>query len=167
MWGLSVALSLQQRLCVNWGSFCTFFCYLYDFCAYSVVLLFILFYTQRIADEGRACVIALNKWDAIEEKDDSTYLKGCWFNYCYQCACGIMLKQMLKTWWTIYVGHNGHIMVTFIVTKLFCPFLLHSGGECAASLVLSALGRCKWHFLYIHLYMRPLYYLTTNSPHSF
>ncbi|KAJ1435882.1 GTP-binding protein EngA [Ochromonadaceae sp. CCMP2298] len=31
---------------------------------------------QRIADEGRSCVIALNKWDAVPEKDDRTYLKA-------------------------------------------------------------------------------------------
>lgn len=31
---------------------------------------------QRISDEGRACVIALNKWDAVPEKDDKSYLKG-------------------------------------------------------------------------------------------
>lgn len=31
---------------------------------------------QRIADEGRACVIALNKWDAVPDKDDKSYLKG-------------------------------------------------------------------------------------------
>lgn len=29
---------------------------------------------ERIADEGRACVIALNKWDIVEDKDDKTYL---------------------------------------------------------------------------------------------
>lgn len=29
---------------------------------------------QRIADEGRACVIALNKWDAIPNKTDKSYL---------------------------------------------------------------------------------------------
>ena len=31
---------------------------------------------QRIADEGRSCVIALNKWDAVPQKDDKTYLKA-------------------------------------------------------------------------------------------
>jgi GTP-binding protein len=31
---------------------------------------------QRVADEGRACVIALNKWDAVPDKDEKTYLKG-------------------------------------------------------------------------------------------
>lgn len=31
---------------------------------------------QRIADEGRACVIALNKWDAIDAKDDKSFTKG-------------------------------------------------------------------------------------------
>lgn len=31
---------------------------------------------QRIADEGRACVIALNKWDAIESKNDESFNKG-------------------------------------------------------------------------------------------
>lgn len=30
---------------------------------------------QRIADDGRACVILLNKWDAVEAKDDSTFVK--------------------------------------------------------------------------------------------
>ena len=29
---------------------------------------------QRIADDGRACVVLLNKWDAVENKDDKTYL---------------------------------------------------------------------------------------------
>lgn len=29
---------------------------------------------QRIVDEGRSCVIALNKWDAIPEKDDKSYI---------------------------------------------------------------------------------------------
>jgi predicted GTPase len=33
---------------------------------------------QRIADEGRACVIALNKWDAVQDKDDKSYIKGGW-----------------------------------------------------------------------------------------
>jgi GTP-binding protein len=33
---------------------------------------------QRIADEGRACVIALNKWDAVPDKDDKSYIKGGW-----------------------------------------------------------------------------------------
>jgi GTPase len=31
---------------------------------------------QRIVEEGRSCVIALNKWDAVEEKDDRSYLKA-------------------------------------------------------------------------------------------
>jgi GTP-binding protein len=31
---------------------------------------------QRVADEGRACVIALNKWDAVPDKDEKTYTKG-------------------------------------------------------------------------------------------
>mmetsp|Transcript_29458 Transcript_29458/g.49342 ORF Transcript_29458/g.49342 Transcript_29458/m.49342 type:complete len:586 (+) Transcript_29458:128-1885(+) len=31
---------------------------------------------QRIADEGRACVIALNKWDAVADKDDKSYIKA-------------------------------------------------------------------------------------------
>lgn len=30
---------------------------------------------QRIIDEGRACVIAVNKWDAIPDKTDKTYLE--------------------------------------------------------------------------------------------
>ena len=25
---------------------------------------------ERISEEGKSCVIALNKWDAIEKKDD-------------------------------------------------------------------------------------------------
>ena len=29
---------------------------------------------ERIGQEGRACVIALNKWDAVPSKDDKTYL---------------------------------------------------------------------------------------------
>eukprot|EP01035_Chromulina_nebulosa_P016808 gene16808-22291_t len=31
---------------------------------------------ERIAEEGRGCIIVLNKWDAIAEKDDKTYLKA-------------------------------------------------------------------------------------------
>lgn len=31
---------------------------------------------ERIADEGRACVIALNKWDIVPNKDEKTYLKA-------------------------------------------------------------------------------------------
>jgi predicted GTPase len=31
---------------------------------------------DRIAAEGRACVVILNKWDAVQEKDDKTYLKS-------------------------------------------------------------------------------------------
>jgi GTPase len=31
---------------------------------------------ERIAEEGRSCVIALNKWDIVDEKDDKTYLKA-------------------------------------------------------------------------------------------
>lgn len=31
---------------------------------------------ERIAEEGRACVIALNKWDAVPKKDDQTYIKA-------------------------------------------------------------------------------------------
>ena len=31
---------------------------------------------QRIEEEGRACVIALNKWDLVPQKDDKTYLKA-------------------------------------------------------------------------------------------
>ena len=31
---------------------------------------------ERIAQEGRSCVIALNKWDIVPEKDDKTYLKA-------------------------------------------------------------------------------------------
>ena len=31
---------------------------------------------ERIAQEGRACVIALNKWDIVDDKDDKTYLKA-------------------------------------------------------------------------------------------
>ena len=31
---------------------------------------------ERIADEGRSCIIILNKWDAIANKDDKTYLKA-------------------------------------------------------------------------------------------
>lgn len=29
---------------------------------------------ERVASEGRSCVIALNKWDAVPSKDDKTYL---------------------------------------------------------------------------------------------
>jgi GTP-binding protein len=31
---------------------------------------------ERIAEEGRSCVIALNKWDIVPEKDEKTYLKA-------------------------------------------------------------------------------------------
>lgn len=31
---------------------------------------------DRISEEGRSCVIALNKWDAIPNKDDRSYLKA-------------------------------------------------------------------------------------------
>ena len=31
---------------------------------------------ERIASDGRACVIALNKWDIVPDKDDKTYLKA-------------------------------------------------------------------------------------------
>lgn len=31
---------------------------------------------QRIVDDGRACVVLLNKWDAVEDKDDKTYLRS-------------------------------------------------------------------------------------------
>ena len=31
---------------------------------------------ERIATEGRSCVIALNKWDIVPEKDDKTYLQA-------------------------------------------------------------------------------------------
>lgn len=31
---------------------------------------------DRIVDEGRACVIALNKWDVVPSKDEKTYI-GC------------------------------------------------------------------------------------------
>ena len=31
---------------------------------------------ERIASEGRSCVIALNKWDIVPSKDDKTYLKA-------------------------------------------------------------------------------------------
>jgi GTP-binding protein len=31
---------------------------------------------ERIHEEGRSCIIALNKWDLIPEKDDKTYLKA-------------------------------------------------------------------------------------------
>ncbi len=31
---------------------------------------------QHIYDEGRSCVIVLNKWDLVPEKDDKTYLKA-------------------------------------------------------------------------------------------
>jgi GTPase len=31
---------------------------------------------ERIYDEGRSCVIALNKWDIVDNKDDKTYLKA-------------------------------------------------------------------------------------------
>lgn len=31
---------------------------------------------ERIAEEGRSCVIALNKWDVVPSKDDKTYLKA-------------------------------------------------------------------------------------------
>ena len=31
---------------------------------------------QRVADDGRACVVLLNKWDAVENKDEKTYLKS-------------------------------------------------------------------------------------------
>eukprot|EP01036_Dinobryon_divergens_P025560 gene25561-34120_t len=33
-------------------------------------------YFMRIAEEGRACIIALNKWDAVPKKDDNTYIKA-------------------------------------------------------------------------------------------
>jgi GTP-binding protein len=39
---------------------------------------------QRIADEGRACVIALNKWDAVQDKDDKSYIKGGWLLVLFQ-----------------------------------------------------------------------------------
>lgn len=31
---------------------------------------------ERIAEDGRGCIIVLNKWDAIDEKDDKTYLQA-------------------------------------------------------------------------------------------
>lgn len=31
---------------------------------------------DRIAQDGRACVVLLNKWDAVADKDDRTYLKA-------------------------------------------------------------------------------------------
>eukprot|EP00981_Chlorochromonas_danica_P013746 scaffold6829_cov162-Ochromonas_danica.AAC.2 len=31
---------------------------------------------ERITEEGRACVIALNKWDVLPNKDDKSYLKA-------------------------------------------------------------------------------------------
>jgi GTP-binding protein len=31
---------------------------------------------DRITDEGRACVVLLNKWDAVQSKDDETYNKA-------------------------------------------------------------------------------------------
>ena len=31
---------------------------------------------ERIHEEGRSCVIALNKWDLVEDKDDKTYIKA-------------------------------------------------------------------------------------------
>ena len=31
---------------------------------------------QRIADDGRACVIVCNKWDAVVDKDSTTYDKS-------------------------------------------------------------------------------------------
>ena len=30
---------------------------------------------QRICDDGRACVVVLNKWDAVDAKDDKTHAK--------------------------------------------------------------------------------------------
>ena len=29
---------------------------------------------DRVVDEGRACVIALNKWDIVPEKGEKTYI---------------------------------------------------------------------------------------------
>lgn len=31
---------------------------------------------ERVESEGRACVICMNKWDVVVEKDDSTFLKA-------------------------------------------------------------------------------------------
>lgn len=31
---------------------------------------------ERIADDGRGCIICLNKWDIVPNKDDKTYLKS-------------------------------------------------------------------------------------------
>lgn len=31
---------------------------------------------EKISAEGRSCVIALNKWDAVPKKDDKTYIKA-------------------------------------------------------------------------------------------
>ena len=31
---------------------------------------------DRIVAEGRSCVICLNKWDVVPDKDDKTYLKS-------------------------------------------------------------------------------------------
>ena len=31
---------------------------------------------ERIVEEGRSCVIALNKWDAVPNKDEKTYIKS-------------------------------------------------------------------------------------------
>lgn len=31
---------------------------------------------ERIAEEGRSCIIALNKWDAVPNKDDKSYIKA-------------------------------------------------------------------------------------------
>ncbi len=33
-------------------------------------------FQERIVDEGRACIIALNKWDAVPKKDDNIYIKA-------------------------------------------------------------------------------------------
>lgn len=32
---------------------------------------------DRIQSDGRACVVVCNKWDLVEDKDDSTYNKVC------------------------------------------------------------------------------------------
>jgi predicted GTPase len=35
---------------------------------------------ERIAEEGRACVLIVNKWDAVEDKASSLLL-------CHACRC--------------------------------------------------------------------------------
>ena len=79
---------------------------------------------QRIADEGRACVIALNKWDAVVNKNDKTYLSGSRCNTLYFYAISGFNVKFIRMKYKIPSELYGFYQYLSVVLRLTLSLIL-------------------------------------------